>query len=109
SDFPVESPDPRAGLYAARTRQDASGNPPGGWMADQALSGAEALAAFTAGAAYAAREEEERGARRVGVRAGGAGLDVDPVKCDPPALLHARVLRVLIDGKSVYEPKETSP
>src|SRR3546814_17284890 len=53
SDFPVEAPDPRLGLYAAVTRQDRDGEPPGGWLPDQRLSVAEALRGFTADAAYA--------------------------------------------------------
>ncbi|MFP3648904.1 amidohydrolase family protein, partial [Paraburkholderia sp. SIMBA_054] len=47
SDFPVESPDPRLGLYAAVTRQDRSGQPPGGWQPEQKLSLAEAVRGFT--------------------------------------------------------------
>jgi len=31
------------GLYAAVTRQDADGKPPGGWMPDQRLDPAQAL------------------------------------------------------------------
>ena len=31
SDFPVELPNPFPGLYAAVTRQDRDGRPPGGW------------------------------------------------------------------------------
>ena len=51
SDFPVESVDPRLGLYAAATRQDREGHPPGGWLADQRLTAAVALRGFTADAA----------------------------------------------------------
>src|SRR3546814_18182455 len=53
SDFPVESPNPFPGLAVAITRRDAQGQPPGGWMPEQALILSEALAAFTTGAAYA--------------------------------------------------------
>src|SRR5581483_2012902 len=61
SDFPVERPDPLLGLYAARTRQDANGQPVGGWHAEQKVSGAEALAGFTTGAAWAEFAEARRG------------------------------------------------
>jgi len=103
SDFPVEKPDPLLGLYAARTRQDAAGNPAGGWLPDQTLSGAEALAGFTDGAAYAAREEGERGRLLPGFRADVTVLSVDPVRCEPRELLSAHVQRVIIDGTTVYE------
>ena len=57
SDFPVEEPNPMFGFYAAITRQDRSGNPPGSWIADQRMSRAEALKALTLDAAYAAHAE----------------------------------------------------
>ena len=66
SDFPVEDPDPRAGLAAAETRA-APGGPP--FQPEQRLSRAEALAAFTAGAAYAAFAEGRRGMVREGMDA----------------------------------------
>lgn len=61
SDFPVESIDPRLGLYAGATRQDKLGRPPGGWLPAQKLSLEELLTAFTHGAAYAARQEDQLG------------------------------------------------
>ena len=103
SDFPVESPDPREGLYAARTRMDQEGRPEGGWFADQALSGAEALATFTRGAARAAREEHARGSLGVGFFADMTVLDVDPVRCEPAELLTGRVLMTVVDGEVVHE------
>ena len=42
SDFPVEVVNPFWGLYAAITRQDAEGRPPGGWHPEQRLSLEEA-------------------------------------------------------------------
>jgi len=103
SDFPVESPDPLEGLYAARTRMDREGSPAGGWLPDQALTGTEALSAFTRGAAYAAHEEEQRGRLEVGYFADMSVLDTDPVRCEPEELLEARVLMTVIDGKIVHD------
>jgi hypothetical protein len=102
SDFPVESPNPLLGLYAARTRQDARGEPPGGWLADQRLAGAEALAGFTSGAAFAAHEEARRGKLLPGFGADLTLLSVDPVTCDARALLDARVLATIVDGELVH-------
>ncbi|AGP41767.1 amidohydrolase [Sorangium cellulosum] len=61
SDFPVEEPSPLLGIYAAVTRQDLSGQPPGGWMPEERLDLDEALLAFTAAPAYAAWAEGQRG------------------------------------------------
>jgi len=61
SDFPVESPGPLRGFYAAITRQDESGNPPGGWFPAQRMTRQEALRSWTAAGAYAAFEEKTKG------------------------------------------------
>lgn len=102
SDFPVESPAPLAGLYAARTRQDAHGEPPGGWLPDQRLDGAEALRGFTEGAAYAAHEGQRRGKLLPGYAADLTVLSVDPLTCEPSALLDARVLATVVDGELLH-------
>jgi hypothetical protein len=107
SDFPVEPSDPLLGLYAARTRQDADGRPPGGWLSDQRLCGVEALAAFTSGAARAAREEDERGLLLEGYRADMTVLSVDPIYDAPLALRTAHVLATVVDGEVVFERART--
>ncbi|WP_437662451.1 amidohydrolase [Sorangium sp. So ce1182] len=61
SDFPVEEPSPLLGIHAAVTRQDLSGQPPGGWMPEERLDLDEALLAFTAEPAYASWAEGQRG------------------------------------------------
>ncbi|MCB9677390.1 MAG: amidohydrolase [Alphaproteobacteria bacterium] len=71
SDFPVESHEPALGMHAALTRTDADGNPAGGWFPEQRFSDAEAVGAFTAGAAYAAHDET-----RVGQLAAGRVADL---------------------------------
>lgn len=108
SDFPVESPSPLLGLYAARTRQDPQGNPPGGWLSDQCLDGPSALAGFTTGAARAAHEDDRRGKLLPGYAADVTVLSVDPIRCEPRALLDARVLATIVDGQVVYSafPKD---
>jgi predicted amidohydrolase YtcJ len=102
SDFPVERPHPLEGLYAARTRQDKDGNPPGGWRADQCLDASAALAAFTSGAAYAAHEETRRGKLLVGYAADLSVFDVDPLRCEPAALLAAQPTMTMVDGELVW-------
>ena len=102
SDFPVESPDPRLGLYAARTRQDADGHPPGGWLPGQRVSAASALRGFTTGAAFAAREEEARGRLAPGYFADLTVFDHDVLTCADKDLLTAQVLLTIVDGEVAY-------
>jgi predicted amidohydrolase YtcJ len=50
SDFPVESPDPLKGFYAAVSRRAEDGTSPhgsGGWYSEEKLSRVEALRGFT--------------------------------------------------------------
>lgn len=102
SDFPVEEPDPLLGLYAARTRQDASGKPEGGWTPEERLSGEQALEAFTAGAAYAAFAEDRLGVLKPGMEADFVALTVDPVEAPPRELLGGKVLLTVMGGREVY-------
>ncbi|WP_129135338.1 amidohydrolase [Luteimonas sp. YGD11-2] len=103
SDFPVEQVDPRLGLYAAATRQDLDGQPPGGWLADQKLTAVEALRGFTADAAYASFDEAHVGQLRTGMRADFLIVEDDPLAM-PVGRLHALRLRsTWVDGTPVYE------
>jgi len=105
SDFPVEDSNPLLGLYAARTRQDARGYPPGGWLPEQRLDGEQALLAFTAGAAYAAFAEEARGRLRPGMDADFTALSVDPVEDPPQKLLSGKALLTVVAGRVAYRDK----
>ncbi|MBL8911341.1 MAG: amidohydrolase [Archangium sp.] len=102
SDFPVEDPDPRLGLYAARTREDLKGQPPGGWKPEQKLTGEEALAGFTSGAAYAAFAEDRRGQLREGFDADFVVLSADPVEVDPKEVPNLKVLITVVNGVDVF-------
>jgi predicted amidohydrolase YtcJ len=102
SDFPVESPNPLWGVYAARTRQDHAGRPPGGWRPEQRVSGEEALAGFTTGGAYAAFAEQRRGVLKVGFDADFVVLPLDPASDPAEGLLDAKVLVTVVDGVDVY-------
>lgn len=102
SDFPVEDPDPRLGLYAARTREDLKGQPPGGWKPEQKLTGEEALAGFTSGAAYAAFAEDRRGQLREGFDADFVVLSADPVEVDPKEIPKLKVLITVVNGVDVF-------
>jgi predicted amidohydrolase YtcJ len=103
SDFPVESPNPFPGLSAAISRQDMNGQPPGGWIPSERLSFAQALAAFTRGAAYAGFAEDRIGALEPGKWADFILIDRDPSKIDARGLARTQVLETWIAGKKVWE------
>lgn len=103
SDFPVESVDPRLGLYAAVTRQDLSGQPPGGWLADQVLTPMEALQGFTAAAAWAGFTELQTGRLQPGLRADFVLLNGDPLAVQSAELPGLQVLSTWVDGRAVYQ------
>lgn len=105
SDFPVESVDPRLGLYSAVTRQDRGGLPTGGWGPDQRLTPAQALEGFTAGAAFASFDEAELGRLAPGYRADFVILGGDPLAVPADRLPTLEVLSTWVDGEPVY----TSP
>ncbi|NII74563.1 hypothetical protein FHW84_003153 [Dyella sp. SG562] len=103
SDFPVESPNPMLGIYAAITRQDLKGQPPGGWLPDQKVSRIQALAGFTRTAAYAAFMEREVGMLKEGMRADFVVLNADPLTIPPRQVADLKPLSTWVDGKAVYE------
>lgn len=105
SDFPVESVDPRLGLYAAATRQDRAGQPPGGWLADQKLTAEEALRGFTADAAYAGKDEDSVGKLAEGMRADFVIVEKDPLAVPLSELDDLKIRSTWIDGKPVYQAK----
>lgn len=97
SDAPVEREDPLAGLFAAVFRQTATGEPPGGWRPSEALSFAEALAAFTVGAVRAAPGLGRSGRLERGAPFEVTLLDGD-VLADPRQLGQAKVLATVRAG-----------
>ena len=103
SDFPVEVVNPFYGIYAALTREDEDGQPPGGWHPDQKMSLDETLRAFTAGSAYAAFAEDRLGVLKPGLRADLTVIDRDLFKVPPRDVLKAKVVMTVIDGEVVYE------
>jgi predicted amidohydrolase YtcJ len=103
SDFPVESPNPFPGVSAAISRQDMEGQPRGGWIPTERLTFAQALNAFTRGAAYAGFAEDKIGALEPGKWADFIIVDRDPTKVDPQALARTQVLETWVAGKKVWE------
>lgn len=125
SDFPVESPDPRLGVYAAVTRQDLNGLPrdfedakryfeltpdavkdssdfDGGFLPQQRMTLDEATKAFTVWPAYGAFEEEEKGTISVGKRADFTIFEKDFRYIPALAITEDKILGTIVDGRLVY-------
>ena len=105
SDFPVESVDPRLGLYSAVTRADGAGKPAGGWMPQERMTAFEALRGFTLDAAYAGFAEDELGSLAPGKRADFVVLAEDPLAVPDAGLLTLDVRATYVNGKPVYEAR----
>jgi hypothetical protein len=125
SDFPVESPNPLFGFYAAITRQDHSGIPRdaedvrrtfqlsaegikdssdfnNGWYADQRMTREEALRSFTIWGAYAEFAENEKGSIEKGKLADLVILTKDIMEIPPREILSTRVAATIVGGKIEY-------
>ena len=103
SDAPVESPNPFLGLHAAVTRQRADGSPCAeGWYPEQKLTLAEALSAYTLGAAYAANVEHRLGKLAENYLADLIVLDLDPFQMEPNDLLTMNAAATMLNGEWVY-------
>ena len=102
TDVPVESSDPFAGIATAVTREDASGEPFGGWIPSERLSRAEALKAYTYDAAYAAFAEERIGTLEPGKRADFLIVDRDINLATPMDIRQTKVEQTWISGRPVF-------
>lgn len=125
SDFPVESPNPLLGFYAAITRQDQDGLPrnagdvarsfqlsaegikdssafAGGWYAGQKMTREEALRAFTIWGAYAEFAEKEKGSIERGKFADLVILSKDIMTIPPMEILSTSVVAAFVGGKVGY-------
>jgi len=101
SDFPIEEPDPRAGIAAAETRV-----PPGGgkaFLPEERLGRTEALRAFTSGAAYAAFAEGRRGMIREGLEADLTCFAGDVLAVPAAALPALPISLVVVGGRVAAE------
>mgnify|MGYP001827711146 CR=1 FL=1 len=103
TDAPVEDLSPLENFYATVTRQDPSGQPPGGFDPDQRLTRQEALRTMTLDAAYGSFEEDSKGSIEAGKLADLVVLSQDILSVPADALLQTQVLATMVNGKILYE------
>jgi predicted amidohydrolase YtcJ len=99
----VEPITPFRGLYAAVTRKNEAGTKE--FFPEQKITIQQAIAAYTTGSAYAEFEEKQKGVLQAGMLADFVVLDRDITKVAPPEILKTRVLRTVVDGRTVYQAK----
>jgi predicted amidohydrolase YtcJ len=110
SDTPVERPDPWTGIAVALTRQDADGQPAGGWQPQERVDRLTALACYTSAAAWAGFAETRFGRIAPGLRADFILVDTDPMTASPDAIRKTHVLQTWVGGGKTYDaaaPVET--
>ena len=100
TDFAVEPMNPFRGLYVAVTRMSEDGKQ--SYYPEQKLTIDEAIAAYTAGSAYAESAERDKGRLAPGMLADFVVLDRDITRAAPPDLLKARVLETWLGGRRVF-------
>jgi predicted amidohydrolase YtcJ len=94
--------DPWKGVYAAVTRQTLDGEPAGGWFPMERVDVETALRAYTVNNAWAAGEENHKGALRPGLLADIVVTDRDPFQLRPEELKELRVLLTVVGGRVVH-------
>jgi hypothetical protein len=99
SDFPVEDPDPRAGLAAAESRAAVGGAP---FLPEERLERTETLAAFTRGAAHASFAEARRGTVREGMDGDLTLFGGDVLACPVEALRDLPIAATVVGGRIEY-------
>jgi hypothetical protein len=105
TDAPVEDVSPIQNFHATVTRQDANGQPPGGFDPDQKLTRDEALRTLTLEGAYGNFEEQTKGALAPGMLADLAVLSQDLLSAPDDALVRTEVVMTIVDGRVVYEKR----
>lgn len=103
TDFPVVGLEPMPSIYAAVTRQLFDGTPEEGWVPDQRITLAEALAAYTSGSAYCEGMEDTVGTLEAGKAADVVVLSKNLFDVEPAEILSTEVDVTVFNGNVIYE------
>ena len=103
TDWEVAPLDPMLTVYAAVTRATLDGKNPNGWFAEQKLSVAETIEAYTMGSAYAEFQEKEKGSITAAKLADMVLLSDNIFSIDHSRIRDTKVLKTFVGGKIVYD------
>jgi len=87
----------------ALTRQTTEGEPPGGWIPKERIPLADAIRAYTLGAAFAGHREKTEGSLEPGKLADLIVLSQDLFQIEPTEIGKTEVLLTMVGGKVVYQ------
>jgi predicted amidohydrolase YtcJ len=105
TDWPVAPLDPLQTIYAAVTRATLDGRHPDGWVPAQKVGVAQAIEAYTTGAAYSEFGEQEKGSITAGKLADLVMLSGDPFRVAPRAIRDLKVVMTVVGGKVVCDQR----
>jgi predicted amidohydrolase YtcJ len=100
TDYPVEFINPFRGLYSAITRQNEAGTQT--FQPQEKISLNEAIYAYTQASAFGEFREKVKGRLEPGYLADLIVLDRSITTAAPQQLLHAKVLRTIVNGQTVF-------
>ncbi|KUM25517.1 hypothetical protein AU467_26040 [Mesorhizobium loti] len=103
TDWPIVDVNPLVGIRNAVLRQSRDHQPEAGWVPQQRISVAQALHAYTLGAAFAAHRETDEGSLATGKLADFIVLSDDPLKVEPDNIADIKVLKTVVGGKPAWE------
>ena len=103
SDWPIVTQNPWPGVQNALTRQTTEGEPAGGWIPKERISLADAIRAYTLGAAFAGHREKNEGSLEAGKLADLIVIDRNLFLIEPTEIGKTEVLMTMVGGKVVYE------
>lgn len=102
TDFPIEDISPIKTFYAAVSRKDLNGWPPGGFQMENAISRKDALYSVTLWPARGSFDEKQKGSIEVGKVADFVVLDRNIMTCPELEIPTTRVLSTYVSGRKVY-------
>lgn len=103
SDWFVAPPTPLEGIYGAVTRRTLDDKNPDGWVPHQKITVAEAVQAYTSGAAYASFDDGSKGKLAPGFLADFVVLDRDIFTIAPEQIRDTKIDATVVGGTVVYE------
>ena len=106
SDWPVVTMNPWKGLQTGITRKTSEGKPETGFVPTEAVSLEQGIHAYTLGAAFAGRREQQEGSLEVGKLADLIIVDQDLFKISPSQIDKTQVLLTMVGGRVVYESRQ---